>query len=570
MTSSFRSTFLILALTACASAPVTTTPTPSTATATSTSTGTRTTTGTVPAVGAVAPNVPAVTAAEAPTNWQLLDQTSDGIAGISAERAMRDLLAGKSPKRTVLVAVIDGGVDTAHVDLKANLWVNPKDPANGRDDDGDGHIDDVHGWDFIGGASGDVHYDTFEVTRLVAACHGAPAAAGYPPLSAAEKGRCPEFERSWDSTRTDVEQQLSQIVPLAAMMNRALPILKRATASESLSVERVGAIQPTSPDVQQAKQLYLRLAQIGATPEQLFDARDELQSRLKYGLDTTYNPRSIVGDDYKNLSQRDYGNAEVMGADAKHGTHVSGIIGAIRGNGTGIDGIAPSVKIMMIRTIPDGDERDKDVANAIRYAADAGAQVINMSFGKGYSPQKSVVDEAVKYADSKGVLMIHAAGNDGANLATAANFPTPKYLDGGRAQNWIEVGATSWKGGDQLVATFSNYGQNEVDVFAPGVDILSTVPGNGYERDSGTSMAAPVVTGLAALLMSYYPNLSAADVKRIILASASRHPDQMVIRPNGDQGAPPVRVKFGTLSVTGGIVNAYQAIKMAEGNVVTP
>ena len=558
MTPSFRSAALILALTACASAPVSTTPAP-------TSSPTPTTASPAPIAGAPAPNVAPVTTAEAPKNWQLLDQTSDGIAGISSERAMRELLAGKSAKRTVLVAVIDGGVDTAHVDLKANLWTNPKDAPNGRDDDGNGHVDDVHGWDFIGGSGGDVHYDTFEVTRMVAACHGAPAAAGYPPLTAAERARCADYERSWDSTRTDAEQQLSQIGPIAVMMTRALPVLKRATASESLSVASVQAIQPTSPDVQQARQLYLRLAQIGATPEQLFDARDELQSRLKYGLDTTYNPRTIVGDDYRNLSQRAYGNSDVMGADAKHGTHVSGIIGAIRGNGLGVDGIDPAVKIMMVRAVPDGDERDKDIANAIRYAVDAGAQVINMSFGKGYSPQKSVVDDAVKYADSKGVLMVHAAGNDGANLATAANFPTRKYLDGGEAKNWIEVGASSWKGGDQLAASFSNYGQTEVDVFAPGVDILSTVPGNGYERDSGTSMAAPVVTGLAALLMSYYPNLTAADVKRIILASATRHPDQNVIRPNGDQSAPPVHVKFGTLSATGGIVNAYGAIKMAEG-----
>lgn len=565
MTPTLRSAALLVALTACASAPVTTTSTPAPAPATRPATS-----GGAPGATTASANVPAVTASEAPSNWQLLDQSADGYAGISSERAMRELLAGKAPKRTVLVAVIDGGVDTAHADLKASLWINPKDAPNGRDDDANGHVDDVYGWDFIGGASGDVHYDTFEVTRLVAACHGAPAAAGYPPLAAPEQARCAEFERSWDSTRTDAEQQLSQIGPIAVMMERALPVLKRATASESLSVAKVQAIQPTSPDVQQAKQLYLRLAQIGATPGQLFDARDELQSRLKYGLDTTYNPRSVVGDDYKNLSQRAYGNADVMGADAKHGTHVSGIIGAVRGNGLGVDGIAPAVKIMMIRTVPDGDERDKDVANAIRYAADAGAQVINMSFGKAYSPQKSAVDDAVKYADSKGVLMVHASGNDGANLATAANFPTRKYLGGGQAQNWIEVGATSWKGGDQLVASFSNYGQSDVDVFAPGVDILSTVPGNGYERDSGTSMAAPVVTGLAALLLSYYPNLTAADVKRIILASASRHPDQMVVRPNGDQGAPAVRVRFGTLSATGGIVNAYAAIKMAEGTLVTP
>ncbi len=250
-----------------------------------------------------------------------------------------------------------------------------------------------------------------------------------------------------------------------------------------------------------------------------------------------------------------------MGQDAKHGTHVAGIIGAVRGNGVGVDGIAPAVKFMMIRTVPDGDERDKDVANAIRYAVDNGAKIISMSFGKAYSPYKAAVDDPVRYADAKGVLMVHAAGNDGADLAKGKNFPTPAYLGGGHPVNWLEVGASSWKGGDELAASFSNYGQNEVDVFAPGVDILSTVPGNQYERDSGTSMAAPVVSGLAALIMDYYPNLSASDVRKIIVASVSKY-DQTVNRPGDDKDK--VRVPFGTLSVSGGIVNAYNALKMAE------
>ncbi len=244
----------------------------------------------------------------------------------------------------------------------------------------------------------------------------------------------------------------------------------------------------------------------------------------------------------------------------KHGTHVAGIIGAVRGNGIGIDGISPAVKFMMIRTVPDGDERDKDVANAIRYAADHGAQIISMSFGKGYSPYKQAVDDAVKYADSKGILMVHAAGNDGADLSKGKNFPTPDYIGGGRPANWIEVGASSWKGGDSLAATFSNYGQQQVDVFAPGVDILSTIPGNQYERDSGTSMAAPVVSGLAALIMNYYPNLTAADVKKVIMSSVTKVPNQMVARP----GEGSRMVAFGSLSVTGGIVNAYNALKLAE------
>jgi subtilisin family serine protease len=321
----------------------------------------------------------------------------------------------------------------------------------------------------------------------------------------------------------------------------------------------VTALQSMQQDVVASRRLYLQLAESGISPHDLARAVESMEAQVKYNLNPQFDPRAIVGDNPASLAERGYGNTDVTGPDASHGTHVAGIIGAVRGNGVGVDGIAPSVRIMAIRAVPDGDERDKDVANAIRYAADNGAHIINMSFGKSYSPGKAAVDAAVKYADSKGVLLVHAAGNEGANLATAPNFPTPRYLDGGRPANWIEVGATSWKGADSLVATFSNYGSELVDVFAPGVDILSTVPGNGYGRESGTSMAAPVVSGLAALLMSYYPSLTAADVKRIILASATRRGELRVMLPGSGES-----VAFGTLSSTGGIVNAHAAVRMAQ------
>jgi subtilisin family serine protease len=321
----------------------------------------------------------------------------------------------------------------------------------------------------------------------------------------------------------------------------------------------VTALQATQQDVQMSRRLYLQLAASGISPHDLARGVESIEAQVKYNLNPQFDPRAIVGDNPANLSERGYGNTDVVGPDASHGTHVAGIIGAVRGNGVGIDGIAPAVRIMAIRAVPNGDERDKDVANAIRYAADNGAHIINMSFGKAYSPGKAAVDAAVKHAESKGVLLVHAAGNEGANLATAQNFPTPRYLGGGRPANWIEVGATSWKGADSLVAPFSNYGSELVDVFAPGVDILSTVPGNGYERESGTSMAAPVVSGLAALLMSYYPSLTAADVKRIILASATKRADLRVALPGSGES-----VTFGTLSNTGGIVNAYNAVRMAQ------
>lgn len=514
---------------------------------------------------------PAVAAAptEAPRNWQLLDEATDRVPGISAERAMRELLAGKQPKRTVLVAVIDGGVDSAHVDLKANLWTNPKEiPGNRKDDDGNGHPDDVHGWNWIGGRDGrDVQYDTFEVTRLYAKCT-APANGGGDTLPTLYRDRCPQIVADFQKTQTEAQQTLQQVRSIDAIMSRIVPVLREALAGDSLTVARVTALESTRPDVQEARRVFLQLAANGITPDVVADAKKAYESQVQYGLNPSYDSRAIVGDNYADPTERNYGNPDVTGPDAMHGTHVAGIIAAVRGNGVGIDGIAPAVRVLSIRTVPDGDERDKDVANAIRYAADMGAQIINMSFGKAYSPYKRAVDDAVRYADGKGVLMVHAAGNDGEDSGEKPSFPTPFYLAGGRAVNWIDVGASSWKGADNLAASFSNYGRDQVDVFAPGVDILSTVPGGGYEKNSGTSMAAPVVSGLAALLMSYYPDLTAADVKRIILASATRHTDQMVVRPGSQTGE---KVAFGALSATGGIVNAYSAVKMAEeGSAMRP
>jgi len=495
--------------------------------------------------------VPAVHFTELPKNWQLLDQSIDGVPGISSERAMHELLAGRTPKRTVLVAVIDNGIDTAHVDLRPNLWT---DPQTG-----------LHGWDFIGGPDGrDIDFDTFEVTREYARCHNLPAGSGAPPIT--DKTYCAAVEQDYDKQHNETQNNVMGYRQVSTVLDQILPVLASAThvSADSLTADRVRQLGNASPQIARAREIFLELDAEGATPAQIRDGLKTLEGNLKYSLDPSFNPRPIVGDHYLDLNEHNYGNRDVMGPDAEHGSHVAGIIGAVRGNGIGIDGIAPAVKFMMIRTVPNGDERDKDVANAIRYAADHGAQIISMSFGKAYSPFKSAVDEAVKYADSKGVLMVHAAGNDGQDLSKGHNFPTPVYLDGGRAKNWIEVGASSWKGGDSLAANFSNYSKELVDVFAPGVDIYSTVPHNHYERDSGTSMAAPVVSGLAALIMSYYPNLSAADVKNIILGSVMKLTTQDVLRPSGGAGYSGARVSFCALSATCGIVNAYNAIRMAE------
>ena len=371
-----------------------------------------------------------------------------------------------------------------------------------------------------------------------------------------------EVKTKLDSDRADAAQQLTNVKTYVAGMQRITDVLKTALNGDSVTEERVRALSSMRTDVQQAKEMFLRLAGEGITPQAIDEARRDLENRLAYGLNPNFNPRTLVGDDSTNLTERGYGNNEVQGPDATHGTHVAGIIGAVRGNGIGLDGVAAAnVKLMILRAVPDGDERDKDIANAIRYAADTGANVINMSFGKAYSPQKQVIDDAVRYAESKGVLLVHAAGNEGADIDKSPSFPTRSFLNGGGARNWIEVGASTPRAVDALAASFSNYSQRNVDVFAPGEQIWSTVPGNRYENLQGTSMASPVVAGVAALLMEYFPTLTAADVKDIIVRSATQVPNQTVALPGSEENAQ--RVPFSSLSISGGVVNVYNAVQMA-------
>jgi subtilisin family serine protease len=474
-------------------------------------------------------------------------------AAIDAAHA---LLAGRRPARQVVVAIIDGGVDITHEDMDGVLWTNPREtPGNRTDDDRNGFVDDVHGWNFIGGATESVNHDTFELTRLQAACTGGQAAAGLPSPG---PERCAQIATDYQAEVAEVNGQVEQIQQIRQIYPLIVQALRQALGSEPTPA-KVAALRPASAQIAQAQNLYMQLAELGLDEAKLAEQGEAVQNLLRYGLDINFNPRTIVGDNWTNTADKAYGNADVAGPDAGHGTAVASVVAAERGNGLGIDGVADGVRIMSVRTVPNGDERDKDVANAIRYAVDNGANIINMSFGKAYSPQKPAVDEAVRYADQRGVLMIHASGNDGEDLATNESYPRKTYAQSGAANLWIEVGASSWRAPDELAASFSNYGAQQVDLFAPGVSIRSAAPGNKYEPNDGTSLAAPVVTGVAALLMAYFPNLDAAAVKRILLDTATNRRDTMVTRPGGMAGP----IRFGDLSVTGGVVNAEAAVRAA-------
>ncbi len=497
-------------------------------------------------------------------NWFNLDYNADGIRGMSVEKAYAGFLTGK-PATEVIVGVIDSGVDIEHEDLKSKIWVNSGEiPGNGLDDDKNGFIDDVNGWDFIGGADGtDVAQEQLESVRLLikyTELFGENPSKKILRKYKNEYNEYQKIKREIEDKKAEAAQYLPMYQGLKETFSQVEDALKAELKTETLTPENVEGIDDSSVDLKmrQAKRYWLYMTDQGVNARSIEDGINHFNNQLNFNYNKDYRPRDVVGDNPDKLEYGKYGNNEVRGPRALHGTHVSGIIAADRNNELGIKGVADKVKIMVIRTVPDGDERDKDVANAIRYAADNGAQIINMSFGKPYSPEKEWVDEAVKYAQSKGVLIVAAAGNDSENIDEHPHYPTKQYLKGGQAANWITVGALSYKSGEDMVAPFSNYGQGNVDVFAPGVDIYSTVPDSKYEEQGGTSMASPAVAGVAALIKSYYPGLSAAQIKEAIMKSVDVIQDQ-VKQPGSDALVP-----FSSLCVSGGVVNAYKALQRAD------
>lgn len=518
-----------------------------------------------------------------PKDWFLRDPEADHLQGVSTEKTYSTLLKGK-PSKTVIVAVIDSGVDIEHEDLKDVIWTNEDEiPGNGIDDDKNGYVDDIHGWNFIGGKTGNVNEDTYEVTREYARLK--PLYENVEEKKVSKKNRAEyalwqnvkfKYDRDFKANKDQYDQyneQYQLYLNAYGTLNFCDSVISKSMGGKSVSKSMLINVDASNDTLRFAKETLTKvlenvdgdiavnefLLELEEYLKQLKKGVDHYSTAVEYGYNLEFNSRSIVGDNPNNLYEKGYGNNDVEGPDARHGTHVAGIIGANRSNDLGIKGIADNVRIMSVRAVPNGDERDKDIANAILYAVDNGAQLINMSFGKAYSPQKEAVDKAVQYAESKGVLLIHAAGNDGDDLDKQPDYPTKTLSNGTESKTWLEIGASSWGADENFVGSFSNYGKKSVDLFAPGVQIYSTIPNNDYEDLQGTSMASPVTAGVAALLFSYFPELTADQVKNILKQSTRKFDGLKVTKPGSSEDVP-----FSQLSVTGGLVNAYEAVKLAE------
>ncbi len=492
---------------------------------------------------------------------------ADGVYGVGTQQAYELLKNKKSTK--VVVAILDSGVDTDHEDLKDNIWVNEDEiPGNGIDDDKNGYIDDIHGWNFLGNAEGvNLNQANLEVTRLYRKL--APRFAEAKSAKDIDKADKEDYKLFKEVEAKVLEeyngsaQEFAQIDGFLQVYNIADSVAK-AELGEDYTAEDVITWAPESDDAKLYQSILAGLAQDESfSKDGLIKYHEYLQEKLEYHYNPRFVDRSFIGDNYEDTSEKYYGNNDVSAPHNDHGTHVAGIVGAVVNNGIGMDGICRNVELMIVRTVPNGDEFDKDVANAIRYAADNGAHIINMSFGKGYSPQVEAVYQAIKYAEDKDVLMIHGAGNDAANIDKTPNYPNPYYtFQKEPCSTWLTIGASSANGDETLLGAFSNYGKKKLDFFAPGVQIYSAKPDDTYEFADGTSMAAPVVAGVAALIKSYFPNISAAELKDLLLESSNKYPKLSVIMPDPNY-AGSKKSKLKKLSKNGGIVSAANAAKMA-------
>jgi subtilisin family serine protease len=477
--------------------------------------------------------------------WSHLDLVTDTVPGMSVDKAYAKLLTSKKPS-TVIVGVIDSGVDIDHPDLKSVVWTNAKEIAGNKiDDDKNGFVDDIHGWNFLGMAND----ENLEITRLIK--KGDDGSAAYRQMKA-----------DYDARYQEALGQKQQ-VDFIFNANKTIQTHLKKT---NYTLQELNAITSTDPAITQSKMVMTQIiGQAGPEFNSELDAfKKQVYDQINFHYNLEHNGRKAVGDNPNDINDRNYGNNIVYGPDkeeALHGTHVAGIIAQIRGNNLGGDGVTNDVKIMAIRAVPNGDEYDKDIALAIRYAVDNGAKVINGSFGKSYSPNKQWVFDAIKYAASKDVLIVHAAGNDGKDIDVAGNSNYPNDAENNQAEiadNLITIGALNPKYGSDVVANFSNYGSINVDVFAPGVQIYATTPNNKYEFQQGTSMASPNAAGVAAMIRSYYPKLSASQVKKIMMDSGLPLTTEVTLGETSE------RRSFKNASKSGKIVNAYNALIMAE------
>jgi len=507
--------------------------------------------------------LPEVLTSQSKTDWQHLDPENDSVLGVSTIRAYEFLKNRES--KPVIVAIIDNGAELTHQDLLGQFWTNTKEIAgNGIDDDKNGYIDDIHGWNFLGNQKGEnIKRETTELTRLYGSLSKRFENVDKEHLAKNELKDFETFQKMKQIYLQTLKQKEDEVIIYQNILWNCLQadrIIKELIKKDSYSENDLRNLSDTNFQTVAAAKFMIKIIKAELSISKIEAIIENNKLDLETRLNPAFNIRNeMIGDNPADLKDNKYGNSQIDAQSPYHGTSVAGIIGALH-NGFGIDGIAKNVKLMILRVLPNGDERDKDVALAILYAVNNGADIINCSFGKPFSSHPEFVEYAMKKAERAGVLIVHASGNYGQNNDSIPAYPTGYYANGTRAKNWINVGACHSKDDENIIASFSNYGKKSVDIFAPGVDINSCALNSKYESGSGTSIAAPIVSGIAAVLKSYYPKLSAVQIKEIIIQSAWQPKTEKTILV----GQAKKELKLKDISVSGGIANLYRSILFIE------
>mgnify|MGYP000162688740 FL=1 len=527
-------------------------------------------------------------------DWYNCSFDKDGVYGCEVNKAY-DFLKDRKIKKRPIVALIGTGIDVEHEDIKQAIWVNPKEKADGKDNDKNGLVDDINGWNFLGGKDGQVMEATMrEGDREFLRLKDKYAdyifdGKNYNKVIDGKltKVADPENIEEYNYYRNQVLPespmagtysgwQLTDVLKAYAdkfdqMMKERFPGKELTEADFSICYD------PKAPRDSLSEVSFMMCAmgfgvyktdkwetvysgiKSGAQIEQ---AKAEYERKVgQFGAD---GRKDIIGDNYLDINDNKYGNNVLLTADAAIGTMEAGIIVAKRENGLGGNGIMDQAEIMTLRVAANGEPYLKDIALAIRYAVDHQADIIMLPVQNTLYPedQKKWISEALEYAESKGVFCVTPAWEGAQDLAVETYYPN-RWMTGKKELTNLMVVCSSDKNGNPSMN--SNYGAKEVDLYAPGMEIYSTYTGDTYQSGTGLGLAAATTVGVAALIKAYYPHLTGTQIRNILLETVTSRKDAEVEKGIVVDGKPTQDLfLFGDLCLSGGIINAYQAVVAAD------
>ncbi|MBG7630454.1 MAG: S8 family serine peptidase [Bacteroidetes bacterium] len=500
-------------------------------------------------------------------HWHLKDYESDGVPGISLDKLYDELIKNQKGKQ-IIVAIIDTEIDINHEDLKDFIWINnDEQPNNGVDDDNNGYVDDVNGWNFIGNKNGgNLICSNFSYTRKLK------------ELIPIFKGKTKEevgndtlnfkiYQRAL-MDHQNMKRQLKEDYEYVEFLNTGFPRSKKLLDSifrgSTYTINQLDSLYTIfkKQDSIKAADIYFMIDFLN------FDMHgyaDNLayESNLieKYSNNISFDDRAIIGDNVNDIEDRDYGSPFITNSlkEFTHGSIVSGVLAAHRTNNKGVRGITNTVKLMpLCIQAKFGAETDKDLALSIKYAVENGAQVINISANRTYELHNEWVQQALLYAEEQNVLVVKGAGNSETDIDKIITYPNKNTKDH-VLNNFIVVGATGMELNSNFKPVWANYGRKTVDFYAPGESILTTTPFDSYKVDSGSSLSTAITSGVAALLLSYYPDLKVSEIRQILMESATRYDLDIELDYDSNTTVP-----FSKLSNSGGVLNAFNAFVLAE------